>query len=151
MITASYTNYMDEILIMGYIFGAWRRRAAEALAGFGITFHQYQLVRLARRRGAISLSLAAEELGMDRPTLTLVARKCILGGWLLRSIPATDKRSSMLTLSGKGEELLDRIESARIFAPESMGDALDVLGSQERAELRRMVDKISRRVRDLYR
>jgi MarR family transcriptional regulator, 2-MHQ and catechol-resistance regulon repressor len=142
---------MEEFLLMGYIFGAWRRGAAEALLAFGITFHQFQLVRLARRRGTISLSSAAEELGMDRPTLTLVSRKCIMRGWLQRSISVSDKRSSLLALSGKGEELLDRIESVRLFAPGSMGDALDVLGSEDRAELHRMLDRVSRRARDLYR
>jgi DNA-binding MarR family transcriptional regulator len=142
---------MEEYLIMGYVFASWRRRASEALLAFGITFHQYMLVRLARRRGSISLSQAADELGMDRPTMSLVARKCILSGWLLRSGSAADRRSSRLALSGKGEELLDRIESARPFSPGSMGDALDVLGSEDRAELHRMLDKVSRRVRDLYR
>jgi DNA-binding MarR family transcriptional regulator len=142
---------MDDYLLMGYVFACWRRRAAGALMGFGITFHQFMLVRLARRRGSISLSQAAEELGMDRPTMSLVARKCILAGWLLRSNSAADRRSSRLALSGKGEELLDRIESARLFSPGSMGDALDVLGSDERSELHRMLDKIARRVGDLYR
>jgi DNA-binding MarR family transcriptional regulator len=142
---------MEEFLLIGYIFGAWRRSAAEALLAFGITFHQFQLIGLARRKGAVSLSSAAGELGMDRPTITLVSRKCIMRGWLLRSVSTSDKRSSLVALSGKGEELLDRIESARLFAPGSMGDALDVLDSDERAELHRMLDRISRRARDLYR
>ncbi|MCX7027646.1 MAG: MarR family transcriptional regulator [Spirochaetes bacterium] len=142
---------MDEYLLMGYVFGSWRRRAAESLLVFGITFHQFQLVRLVRRRGGLSLSSAAYELGMDRPSLTLVARKCIQQGWIERSPSALDRRSFRLLLSGKGEELLDRIETAQPFLPESLGDAFDVLGSEERAELRRMLDKAARRARDLYR
>lgn len=141
---------MNEFLLMGLVFAAWRRKAAKALLAFGITFQQFQLVRLARRMGAVSLSTAARELGMDRPTLTLVTRKCVERGWLQRSSSVSDRRSSRLALSGEGEELLDRIEAARPFSPESMGDALDVLGSEERAELRRMLDRTLRRARDIY-
>ncbi|MDP2790359.1 MAG: MarR family transcriptional regulator [Rectinemataceae bacterium] len=141
---------MEEYIHMGFIYGAWRRKASEALLPFGITFQQYQLVAFARRKGAAILSTAARELGMDRPTLTLVVRKCVEAGWLTRSVHFSDKRSSRIALTGEGEELLDRIEAARLFAPESTGDAFDILGSDERAELRRMLDRASRRARDIY-
>lgn len=141
---------MEEYIHLGIIYGAWRRKASEALTQFGITFQQYQLVALARRKGAAILSTAAKELGMDRPTLTLVVRKCVESGWLTRSAYISDKRSSRIALTGEGEELLDSIESARIFSPESTGDAFDILGSDERSELRRMLDRASRRARDIY-
>ncbi len=136
--------------MMGLAYGLWRRKAQAALDRFGISFQQYQLVRQARRRGALILSVAARELGMDKPTLSLVARKCVDAGWLLRTDIVTDKRASRLSLSGHGEELLDQIEASGLFSPESLGDALDVLGSDERAELRRMIDRVSRRARDVF-
>ena len=89
---------MEEYLLMGYVFATWRRRVSEALLAFGITYHQFLLVRHARRRGAVNLSTAAEDLGMDRPTLTLVARKCVLAGWLMRTESTADRRSSRLAL-----------------------------------------------------
>jgi DNA-binding MarR family transcriptional regulator len=52
-------------------------------------------------------------------------------------------------LTGQGEELLDRIEAERLLWPENLGDPLDVLDSGERAELRRMLDKILRRAKDV--
>lgn len=141
---------MDEYLFMGMAFALWRRRAGQALMPFGITFHQYILVRLTWRMGALNLSAAASELGMDKPTLSLVALKCVKRGWLRRASAIKDKRSSRLALTGLGEELLDRIDAARIFAPEYIGDALDVLDSEERAALRRMLDKVSRRAKDIF-
>jgi DNA-binding MarR family transcriptional regulator len=141
---------MEEYLMMGLAYGLWRRKAQSALEKFGISFQQYQLVRQARRRGALILSAAARELGMDKPTLSLVARKCVDSGWLSRTDVMADKRASRLSLSGLGEELLDRIEASGLFSPESLGDALDVLGSEERAELRRMMDRVSRRARDVF-
>jgi len=137
-------------LMMGLAYGLWRRKASAALEPFGITFQQYQLVRQARRKGALILSAAAGELGMDKPTLSLVARKCVEAGWLTRTDSMTDRRASRLSLSGLGEELLDKIEALRLFSPESLGDALDVLGSEERSELKRMMDRVSRRARDVF-
>ena len=141
---------MDEYLFMGLVFALWRRRAGQVLMPFGITFHQFCLVRLARRMGALNLSSAALELGMDKPTLSLVALKCVKKGWLSRASVVKDRRSSRLALTGQGEELLDRIDAARLFAPESLGEALDVLNSEERTAMRRMLDKVSRRAKDIF-
>ena len=141
---------MSDVATMGMIFARWRRRASRALAPFGISFSQFQLILLARRRGAISPSGAADELSWDRPTTTLVVRKCVEAGWLERSRSRADRRSARLALSGQGEELLDRIEAERALWPECLGDALDILGSEERGELRRMLGKVAMRARDLY-
>jgi DNA-binding MarR family transcriptional regulator len=107
------------------------------------------LIQLARRRGAISLSKAAIELSWDRPTMTLVARKCVAGKWLSLKRSNADRRSLKLALTGEGEELLDKIEARRVLAPESLGDPLDILDSAERSDLRRMLDKVERRARDI--
>jgi DNA-binding MarR family transcriptional regulator len=140
---------MDEIATMGLTYALWRRRASRALNYRAISFSQLQLIQLARRRGAISLSAAAAELFWDRPTTTLVAKKCFAKGWLSRHSSSVDRRSAKLSLTGQGEELLDRIEAERLLWPESLGDPLDVLDSDERAELRRMLDKILRRATDV--
>lgn len=128
----------------------WRKRASAALEEFGITVPQFFLIQLARRRGAIRPSEAAEELASDRPTLTLVARKCVARGWLIRRGVKLDRRSHLLRLTGQGEELLDRIEAAQVLSPEALGDPLDVLDSEERAQFLRALDKVQRRARDLF-
>ena len=140
---------MDEIELMGSVFLARRRRFAERLRVFAITLPQFNLIQLARRRGAISLSAAAVELSWDRPTTTLVARKCVASKWLSRKRSYSDRRSFKLSLTGHGEELLDRIESDRLLWPESLGDPLDILDSKERAELFRILDKVHRRAQDV--
>jgi DNA-binding MarR family transcriptional regulator len=134
---------------MGLVFTLWRRSASRALSPHGISFSQLQLIQLARRRGSVSLSTAAAELSWDRPTTTLVARKCLERCWLSLKRSRTDRRSFSIALSGQGEELLDRLEAARVLAAESMGDPLDVLDSEERAELRRALDKVRRRAADV--
>ena len=134
---------------MGLIYALWRRQASRALSIFDITLSQLQLIQLARRRGSISLSRASAELFWDRPTITLVARKCVARRWLSLKRSQTDRRSSKLSLTGEGEELLDKLEASRILWPESLGDPLDILDSGERAEFRRILDKVERRGRDI--
>ncbi len=128
----------------------WRKQASAALEEYGITLPQFFLIQLARRRGAIRPSEAAEELASDRPTLTLVARKCVARGWLSQRRVKLDRRSHRLNLTGLGEELLDRIEAARVLNSEALGDPLDILDSEERAQFLRALDKVQRRARDLY-
>jgi DNA-binding MarR family transcriptional regulator len=141
---------MDEIGLMGSVFFARRRRSAERLRAFEITLPQFYLIRLARLRGAISPSAAAAELVCDRPTATLIAQKCVSQGWLARRRSERDRRSARLELSGEGEELLDRIEKARILSSASIGDPLDVLGSDEREVFRAALEKVGARARELF-
>jgi len=141
---------MDGVRLMGMIQSLWRRRAQAALEEFGITLPQFLLIQLARRRGAIRPSEAALELASDRPTMTLVARACVARGWLDKRRVTQDHRSHLLSLTGQGEELLDKVEAARVLSPEVLGDPLDVLDSDERAQFLRALDKVQRRARDLF-
>ncbi|MCX7024762.1 MAG: MarR family transcriptional regulator [Spirochaetes bacterium] len=140
---------MDEIAVMESIANSRRRLSGSLVRPFGITIMQLRLIRLARTRRALSPSQAATELECDRPTMTLLARKCVRAGWLSRRESFRDGRSSRLELSGEGEELLDRIEAARIFVSASFGDPLDILDPGEREAFARILEKIRRRSREL--
>ncbi len=140
---------MDEIGAMGSIFRARLRAQARRARVYAITPAQLSLIRLARRRGPISLSEAAQELDWARPACTLVARACVHAGWLGRRRSDRDRRSARLELSGKGEELLDRLEG-RHQAEAPLPDPLDILGPEERAALRSSLEKVRRRALDLY-
>ena len=140
---------MDEIDLMGQVFLARRRQLAVSAREFGITLAQLGLIRVARRRGAISPSDAAAELFCDRPTATVVARNCLAKGLLLRKKAEHDGRSSRLALSGEGEELLDRLEAARTRrgAPP---DPLDALDEVERSAFVAALKKVHARAMLLY-
>jgi DNA-binding MarR family transcriptional regulator len=140
----------DAFDAMDRIASGWRRRAGAALKPFGITLAQYELISQARRRGGLSPSAAAAELAWDRPTLTVVARTCLARGWLKRGQSSQDKRSVRIELTGKGEEILDRIEAERPFAGLAFGTPFDVIGAEERTELFRLLDRVSRRAADLW-
>lgn len=135
---------------MGAIFLARRRRFSELLRAFEITVPQLHLIQLARRKGPISPSMAAAGLDCDRPTASLIAQKCVARGWLFRRRSELDRRSARLELTGEGEELLDRIEAARILSTASIGDPLDVLGSEERSILIASLEKVESRARGIW-
>lgn len=141
---------MYEMRLIAAIALAARRHQAELLRPFGISSQQLHLVRLARMRGSISLSAAARELSCDRPTMTVVARNCVYQGWLARTGSAKDARSSLLSLTGEGEELLDRIEGARGMAKPDRLDPLDCLSAEERAGFRAALEKVKARAEELY-
>lgn len=134
---------------MSRICAARQRKMSGLLRPFGITLAQFELVWLTRRRGAIAPSFAAAELDCDRPTMTLVARKCVAEGWIRRRRSESDRRSIRLELSGAGEEILDRIESSRVLSPASFGDPLDVLEGEERSRFEAALRKVHRRALDI--
>lgn len=135
---------------MDRIASAWRRMASAKLKAFGITLARYELIRLARYRGGLAPSMAAQELDWDRPTVTIVARACIEAGWLKRSRPVADRRSARIELTGRGEELLDRIEATRPFAEPAFGDPFDVVSGEEREMMQRLLDRVARRAADIW-
>jgi DNA-binding MarR family transcriptional regulator len=141
---------MDEVDLMGVVFLARRRRYSELLRSFEITLPQLHLIQLARRKGPISPSAAAALLDCDRPTATLVAQKCVARGWLSRRRSDADRRSARLELSGEGEELLDRIEKARILSSASVGDPLDALALEDRSAFKACLEKVEARARELF-
>lgn len=141
---------LDAIDLMGRIAAAKRRRAADVLRSFGMSLPQYSLITLARRRGPISPSAAAMELGYDRPTIAVVLRNCVHAGWLARSRSSSDRRSRRLELTGVGEEILDRIEAGRPFAASNFGDPLDILDGEERLAMVQNLERILRRASDIW-
>lgn len=143
-------RHLDAFEAMDRVASAWRRRAGERLRPFGITLAQYELIRTMRRRGGLLLSVAATELDWDRPTMTVVAGTCLRLGWITKKKMPQDRRSFRIALSGLGEELLDRIEATKPFASESFGDPFDVVGSGERSEFMRLLDRVARRAGDLW-
>lgn len=132
---------MDEMSLMDALLRAKRRAEAASARGCGMTRAEFSLVGLARRRGHMSLSEAAAELGWDRPSCTLVSRRCVKAGWLRRERSESDRRSSFLSLTGEGEELLDRIEARRLSESARPDDPLAALDGEERLLLRRLLEK----------
>ena len=136
---------LDPYSIFETVLRLRRRAQVESLRPFEISLQQWRLIQLARRRGAVSPSEAAEELDCDRPTATVIARNCLDRGWLEKRASESDGRSHRLGLTGAGEELLDAIERGR---PTSvLPDPLATLDPEERQALEASLDKVAQALR----
>ena len=65
------------------------------------------------RRPGISVSAAAAELGLVSNTASTLVSKLVSGGFLTRSVGATDRRVGELTLAEPTQQIVDASRAAR--------------------------------------
>ena len=65
------------------------------------------------RRPGISVSVAAAELGLVANTASTLVSKLVSGGFLPRSVGATDRRVGELTLAEPTQQIVDASRAAR--------------------------------------
>jgi DNA-binding MarR family transcriptional regulator len=99
---------------------------------------------LVGRRPRISVSAAAAELGLVANTASTLVSKLVSGGFLTRSVGATDRRVGELTLAEPTQQIVDASRAARrallsdVLAEldddqiESLAKGLDVLDTMTR-------------------
>jgi DNA-binding MarR family transcriptional regulator len=68
---------------------------------------------LVGRRPGISVSAAAAELGLVANTASTLVSKLVSGGFLTRSVGATDRRIGELTLAEPTQQIVDASRAAR--------------------------------------
>jgi DNA-binding MarR family transcriptional regulator len=87
---------------------ALARRFDEVLRPFGLTNGQFSLLMSLNRPEPPPMGPVASLLAMDRTTLTAALKPLERRGLVEVSQDPSDRRSRILTLTGKGEELLAR-------------------------------------------
>ena len=70
----------------------------------------FPLFNLLNQQGAITVTEAAEKLGVSHPAISKIARKMLLEGWLTKTADRTDERRQLLALTAKSDDLLITIE-----------------------------------------
>jgi DNA-binding MarR family transcriptional regulator len=90
-----------------------RRSAGRGLDSARLTESQSELLWLVGRRPAISVSAAAAELGLVANTASTLVSKLVSGGFLTRSVGATDRRVGELTLAVPTQQIVDASRAAR--------------------------------------
>ena len=90
-----------------------RRSAGRGLDSARLTESQSELLWLVGRRPGISVSAAAAELGLVANTASTLVSKLVSGGFLTRSVGATDRRVGELTLAVPTQQIVDASRAAR--------------------------------------
>ncbi len=123
-----------------------RRSAGRPWPVEELTAAQIELLRVVRRRPAVSVAEAAEELGVAANTVSTLVGQLTSLGLLTRAKDGSDRRVARLSLT---ESALARVESWRDRRAGAVGDALGRLSAEDQdalsrasAVLRRLTDEV---------
>ena len=99
------------------IVGRFRRQLRRSVGrGFDsarLSESQSELLWLVGRSPGISVSAAAAELGLVPNTASTLVSKLVAGGFLTRSVGATDRRVGELALAAPTQQTVDASRAAR--------------------------------------
>jgi len=116
----------------------------EALKGSGLKSTQFSLLAAASVLGTAPITRLAEEMAMDRTTLTRNIKPLVTDG-LLRIEPGADRRVRNVTVTQAGEDLLDK---ATPMWREAQTRMIDKLGDEPWGELLRQLQGVRRVLAD---
>lgn len=132
------------------IVGRFRRQLRRSTrAGFdvdGLTQSQVELLRLVGRQPGISVREAATELALAPNTASTLVSKLVADGMLVRAVDPDDRRVGRLRLTEPAQQIADESRAARRAA---LAEVLDRLDADDRADLVRGLDVLSRMTRML--
>ena len=99
------------------VVGRFRRRLRRSggrdFDSARLTESQSELLWLVGRQPGISVSAAAAELGLVANTASTLVSKLVSGGFLARSVSATDRRVGELALAEPTQQIVDASRAAR--------------------------------------
>ncbi len=87
-----------------------RARATALLATIGLYPGQDALLLELDRNGPMIQAQVADAIGCEPPSVTLMARKLLAGGYLRRTPSLADRRASIIDLTDAGRELTGRLK-----------------------------------------
>ncbi len=90
--------------------GALLRRTY--LATSGVTFGQYVVLQKVRTDPTVRSSELARELGVSRPTMSILLRGMQRKGWVTRTVAPHDRRGQVVGLTPRAERVLAGVDRA---------------------------------------
>lgn len=96
-------HLVDDILALYHLI----RRASHPVHRAEITPEQYWLLRLLRRRGALSVGELAEALGVTGSSVTTACKRLEKAGLVIRERQSDDERMVRVMLTTQGHEQVE--------------------------------------------
>lgn len=106
---------------------------------FDLTFNQFKVLEVLYHRGDLNIS-SITKLTMSTPgNITVVVRNLKRDGWITAIKDPADNRASILTITEKGIEVIERVfpNHAR-----NLHESLEILSDEELDTLYNLLDKI---------
>lgn len=121
--------------------GATRRAARRDSTAPALTGSQLEVVRLLRDQPSISVTEAADALGLVPNTVSTLVGQLVATGLVLRTRDPADRRVARLELTAHARRRVDAWRARRTAA---VSDALGVLSAQDRQRLQRALPALIR-------
>ncbi|MFN8925368.1 MAG: MarR family winged helix-turn-helix transcriptional regulator [Rhodospirillales bacterium] len=149
--TAPPPPALDLETFLPYRLSVLANRVSRALAEvyearFGITPSEWRLIAILARFGPMSANGVCDRSAMDKVQVSRAVARAGAAGLVDRRIDHEDRRRSVLSLTGQGRAVHDRIVP---LAREVEARLLDGLDAGERALLSALIDRLGRRAADL--
>jgi DNA-binding MarR family transcriptional regulator len=150
-VTAPPPPALDLETFLPYRLSVLANRVSRALAEvyearFGITPSEWRLIAILARFGPMSANGVCDRSAMDKVQVSRAVARAGAAGLVARRIDHEDRRRSVLSLTGQGRAVHDRIVP---LAREVEARLLDGLDAGERALLSALIDRLGRRAADL--
>ncbi|EQD55344.1 Bacterial regulatory protein, MarR [mine drainage metagenome] len=84
------------------------------LAASGVTLGQYVVLQRVRADPSLRSSQLARELGVSRPTMSILLRLLERKSWITRTVAPTDRRGQVVRLTPLAERLLASVDRASL-------------------------------------
>lgn len=114
-------------------------KTVEYLNQFDLTFNQFKVIEVLYHRGDLNIS-SITKLTMSTPgNITVVVRNLKRDGWISSIKDPSDSRASILTLTQKGKEVIEKVFPNHA---KNLNDSLDVLSDEELDTLYELLNKV---------
>jgi DNA-binding MarR family transcriptional regulator len=127
----------DLLASMGSIRRSGRRVAARPVELSALTGAQLDLVRLVRRRPGVSVTRAADELGLAGNTVSTLVRQLTDAGMLIRLADDSDRRVARLELTDEMARTVGAVRDRRVAV---LSAGMAALSPADQARLADAVD-----------
>jgi DNA-binding MarR family transcriptional regulator len=126
---------VDDVLALYHLI----RRASHPVHRAEMTPEQYWLLRLLRRRGALSIGELAEALGVTGSSVTTACKRLEKAGLVTRERQVDDERMVRVALTDQGSA---RIESWEQLRRELLTRLLAPLDQDEQRTLQQLLERV---------
>ena len=132
-VAGSSLRLVDEFAAFGPLYLKWVR---SRLQDEGITYARMRLLGALHCKGPQIMSSISDELGVTRRNVTALVDRLEEEGLVRRKPHPTDRRATVIEMTGRGERTMDSIYDEHRAA---VAELFEELGGEDQRELSRML------------